>query len=265
MNTNPIGIFDSGVGGLTVWTQVRHLLPHEDFVYLADSKNCPYGSKSQDEIIELSVRNTEFLLKQNCKLIIVACNTATAAAIDYLRKHYIVPFIGMEPATKPAALNTSTGNIGILATRGTFNGRLFKETKKKYARQIKTFIQPGDGLVELVESNQYLTSEALQLLKKYVDPMMDAQVDQIVLGCTHYPFFMPLLKQIAGPSVTIVDPAPAIAIRTQHLLKEFDIENNNGHPGSDIFYSNGNSRIIHSLVKQLLPIEAMILNQDDYS
>jgi glutamate racemase len=249
MNPAPIGIFDSGVGGLTVWYQIKLLLPNEDIIYFADSLNCPYGNKSQPEIINLSRKITEFLIAKNCKLIVVACNTATAAAIDTLRAEYPVPFVGMEPAIKPAALKTSTGKIGVLATKGTFEGRLFQETSKKYTKNIYTHIQIGEGLVEFVEANNYRSPEARTLLKKYIDPMVDAGVDQIVLGCTHYPFYKEIIEEIVGPGVQVLDPAPAVARRTQALLEELTISNSHNQKGKDSFFSSGDTLAMKNLLE----------------
>ncbi len=257
MNSNPIGIFDSGVGGLSVWKEVQKLLPNEDIIYLADSINCPYGSKSHDDIISLSIANVDFLLRKKCKLIIVACNTATAAAIETLRKKYSIPFIGMEPAIKPAAINTNTGKIGVLATKGTFEGRLFKETSKKYAERVHKVIQIGDGLVELVESGEANSSKAEYLLKKYLTPMITAGVDQIVLGCTHYPFFTQLITKIIPTSIQIVNPAYAIAEHTNTILEEKKIKNNHKYP-EYLFYSSGEKKVFQQLLKNISGLDYTI-------
>lgn len=243
MNNKPIGIFDSGIGGLSVWKEIKELLPNESLIYLADSANCPYGPRSKEEIIKLSVKNTEFLLDKGAKLIVVACNTATAAAIDHLRANYEIPFVGMEPAVKPAAMNSETGNIGVLATAGTFDGRLYKETSKKFASGVNVFTQVGHGLVKLVESGKFETEEAFQLVKKYIDPMLEQNADHIVLGCTHYPFLSPIIEKIIKGKAAIVDPAPAVAKQTWSLLHEFGI-----YSKADLvkmsFYSGGDSEII---------------------
>ena len=257
MKNNPIGIFDSGIGGLTVWKEVQRLLPHEDIIYLADSENCPYGSQSHSKIISLSEDNVDFLISKKCKLIIVACNTATAAAIEVLRNKYPIPFIGMEPAIKPAALNTNTGKIGVLATKGTFEGRLFKETSKKYAERVHKVIQIGDGLVELVESGEINSPKAELLLKKYLTPMINAGVDQIVLGCTHYPFFTPLINSIIPNNIQIVNPAPAIADHTKTILEEEKLENDKNNPEYH-FYSSGEKKVFKELLKDITGINYTI-------
>lgn len=248
MSNKAIGIFDSGVGGLSVWKEVAKLLPYENIVYLADSKNCPYGTKPHDEILKLSIANTEFLLKNNCKIIIVACNTATAAAIETLREKYIVPFIGMEPAVKPAALNTNTGKIGVLATEGTFNGKLYKETSQKYTQNIEQIIQIGEGLVELVEQGKAESKEAIDIIKKNVQGFLKNEVDHIVLGCTHYPFLMNQLLQIIPANIKIVDPAPAIAKRTMQVLYERNLLCS-AKEAKYSFYNSGSSEVMKQILK----------------
>ncbi len=222
--TYPIGIFDSGLGGLSVWKEVAKQLPHESLLYYADSAHCPYGPRSADEIIELTSRITAYLLEQECKLIVVACNTATAAAIQHLRRQYPVPFVGMEPAVKPAALHTQSGHIGVLATAGTFKGRLYRETTQRYADGVTVHIQVGKGLVELVEQGKLYSDETRQLLHTYLDPMLEVGIDQLVLGCTHYPFLRPLIEEIVGVGVAVIDPAPAVAKQVQHILMESDMQ-----------------------------------------
>ena len=180
--TYPIGIFDSGVGGTSVWKEIHELLPFENTLYLADSKHAPYGYRSKDEIITLSIKNTEFLLAQGSKIIVVACNTATTNAISLLRARYAVPFIGIEPAIRPAALQTHTKSVGILATKGTLNSELFHQTSKEFTNNISITEVVGEGLVPLIEEGRLDSHELLQLLEKYIQPMLDAKVDHIVLG-----------------------------------------------------------------------------------
>lgn len=248
MNSGPVGIFDSGLGGLTVWREVRRQLPNEDIVYFADSRNCPYGRKSADEIVRLAHAIADRLLALGCKLIVVACNTATAAAIDHLRQSYPIPFVGMEPAIKQAALNTKTGRVGVLATKGTFDGRLYKQTSRKYANNIDVMVQIGDGLVELVERNEYESAEAQSLLHKYVGPMLEHGVDQIVLGCTHYPFYKPQIEAMAGSRATVIDPAPAVARRVGEVLAEHNLKNVADHNGTDLFLSSGSVEGMEALL-----------------
>ncbi|MCX2719104.1 glutamate racemase [Lentiprolixibacter aurantiacus] len=251
MNTNPIGIFDSGLGGLSVWKDIQKLLPNEEFYYLADSRNAPYGDKSPEEILRLSIKNTEFLLNLNCKLIVVACNTATTNAIGYLREHYAVPFIGIEPAIKPAALHTKTGKVGVLATKGTLGSTLFHHTARNHAAGITIIDQIGTGLVPLIEEGKATSETTRKLLIKYLTPMLDAGVDQIVLGCTHYPFLMPLLKELLPANINVLDCGLAVARQTQKVLEEKQLLNSSPNPGLSHFYTNKSPDILKKMLKQL--------------
>lgn len=239
----PIGIFDSGVGGLSVLKEVRKLLPFESITYFADSGNCPYGSKTQEEILFLARKHIEFLLEQNCKLIVIACNTITAVAIDCFRSDYRVPFIGMEPALKPAALQTRTKKIGVLATENTFNGRLFKQTFEKHASGLEVFIQPGYGLVELVEKGEQNSENARRLLEKYLNPMMEKGADTLVLGCTHYPFLKELIEAVTQNRVAIIDPSDAVAAQTKRILSEFDLISRKTDSPSLRFFTTGEKKM----------------------
>lgn len=248
MQINPIGIFDSGVGGLCVLKEIRRIIPNESINYLADSSNCPYGSKTKDEALLLANKSIEFLLQLNCKLIVIACNTVTAVAIDNFRSRYKVPFIGMEPALKPAALQTKTKKIGILATENTLNGKPFKETFEKYAQGIDVFTQPGNGLVELVEQGNQDSEKARNLLEEYLMPMLDKGVDTIVLGCTHYPFLKNMIRKITGDSVTIMDPSGAVATQTKTVLTTFDLISDNPQKPFLNFYTTGGKDIAQKLI-----------------
>jgi glutamate racemase len=255
-SNTPIGIFDSGAGGISVLKELVKILPNESFIYFADSANCPYGPKQPEKIIELSNRITKFLLDKGCKTIVVACNTATAAAIDFLRGNYNVPFIGMEPAIKPASLNTKTKSIGVLATAGTFKGRLYIETSRKFASDVNVCYQVGEGLVELVESGMANSEESEKLLRKYVEPMLDCNIDHIVLGCTHYPFLRPVLEKIIPKSITIIDPAPAVARQTEKVLKENGLLSATKNLPSIELYSSGSSRILKFLMEENIQLTA---------
>ncbi|OUQ52789.1 glutamate racemase [Alistipes sp. An116] len=223
MNDSPIGVYDSGLGGLTVWREIRRLLPAESLVYLGDGKNCPYGSRPGEEIRALADEAVGRLVHdEGCKLVVVACNTATAAAIDSLRAKYAgVPIVGMEPAVKPACLATRSRVVGVLATERSLDGELFRHTAARYGEGIEMLTVPGRGFVELVESDRESTPEAETCVRAAVEPMLERGADQIVLGCTHYPFLLPVLKRVvAGRGVTIVDPSPAVARRVEQLLDE---------------------------------------------
>ena len=261
----PIGLFDSGVGGLSVWREVVKLLPHEHTVYYADSAYCPYGQKSPAEITERSDRIMDFLLGQHqCKLMVVACNTATAAAIDHLRAAYPVPFVGMEPAVKPAALHSVTGVVGVLATQGTFKGRLYHETLERFAGHIQIIEQPGDGLVELVERGDTGGEEAQALLEKYIRPMLQANIDHLVLGCTHYPFLIPAIQKITGDRVTILDPAPAIAQRVKFLLSQHRLLRIPVNEARHEFFSSGDMKTLRLMLGVASPCGGSPLTTNQY-
>ncbi|MCB4806774.1 glutamate racemase [Tamlana sp. 62-3] len=248
MKTNDIGIFDSGIGGTSIWTEINTLLPNENTIYLADSKNAPYGPKGKEAIINLSIKNTEYLIKQNCKLIVVACNTATTNAIDYLRANYSLPFIGIEPAIKPAALQTKTNSIGILATRGTLSSALFSKTSTLFASNIKVIEQHGDGIVELIENGKLFSDEMNSILTGYLQPMIDANIDYLVLGCTHYPYLMPLLIKLLPKHVKIIDSGAAVARQTKSVLEQNDLLNSLHVKGENTFFSNSNTEVMKSLL-----------------
>jgi len=246
-NNNPIGLFDSGIGGTSIWREIHDLLPNEDTIYLADSKNAPYGQKSKEEIIDLSIKNTEFLLNQNAKIIVVACNTATTNAIKELRAKYDVPFIGIEPAIKPAALNSAQHVIGILATQGTLNSELFHQTAEKF-QDTKIIEQIGHGLVGLIENGEINSSEMTKLLHNYLEPMIDANIDYLVLGCSHYPYLIPQIKNILPNHIKIIDSGEAVARQTKKVLAESVGLSNNTKKGKAIFYSNANPKVLSDIL-----------------
>tara|TARA_Y100000815_G_scaffold7086_1_gene6618 strand:- start:5938 stop:6762 length:825 start_codon:yes stop_codon:yes gene_type:complete len=246
----PIGIFDSGVGGTSIWKEIHELLPYEDTLYLADSKNAPYGNKSREEIISLSIKNTEFLLEQNSKIIVVACNTATTNAIKVLRENYDVPFIGIEPAIKPAALQTKTKSIGILATRGTLSSELFSKTSEAFTKDISVMEVVGEGLVPLIEKGALESEEMLQLLTKYTAPMVASEIDYLVLGCSHYPYLIPTLKKILPKEVKIIDSGEAVAKQTKAILDENDLLVKESRPPKLQFYTNASKRTLGLLLSE---------------
>ena len=222
----PIGIFDSGVGGLSVWKEIVKLLPTCSTIYVSDNGYCPYGPRPVEEVIERTKIISQFLVDKGCDLIVVACNTATAAAIDTLRATYHIPFVGMEPALKPAALHSHTGVVGVLATKGTFGGRLYKETSQRFASHVQVIERVGEGLVELVEQGLIDAPQTIALLHQYIDPMIEAGADHLVLGCTHYPFLIPAIERITQGRMVIIDPAPAVAQRVQLLLYQIEYSGN---------------------------------------
>jgi glutamate racemase len=257
MKNSPIGIFDSGVGGTSIWREIRKLLPFENTIYLADSKNAPYGPKGKEKIAELSIKNTELLLQKGCKLIVIACNTATTNAIQQLRDTYTIPFIGIEPAIKPAALQTKSKTIGILATKGTLSSELFHKTTDLYGNGVHIIEQVGEGLVPLIENGEINTPEMESLLKLYLKPMLVANIDYLVLGCSHYPYLIPKLKTLLPKHVTIIDSGIATAKQTAAILKLHNLSTQESTFGDSAFYSNGNPLILGGILHQEFTVEAL--------
>jgi glutamate racemase len=253
INNQPIGLFDSGIGGTSIWKEIHHLLPNEDTIYLADSKNAPYGEKSKEEIIHLSCKNTEFLLENNCKIIVVACNTATTNAIKELRTKYNVPFIGIEPAIKPAAIHSKTHKIGILATKGTLTSALFHENVLKF-QDIQIIEQVGIGLVELIENGQLNSNKTKTLLKNYLIPMVAQNIDYLVLGCSHYPYLIPQIKKILPKNIQIVDSGEAVARQTAAILKEKVGFKEASNSSKLLFYTNTNPKVITTILQHKYPV-----------
>ncbi len=247
-NNNSIGIFDSGIGGVSIWKEIHQLLPHEHTIYLADSKHAPYGQKSPEEILELSIKNTELLLEKKCKLIVVACNTATTNAIKHLRANYNIPFIGIEPAIKPAALKSKTKTIGVLATKGTLTSELFHHTSGLYSDNITIIEQVGKGLVELIESGKINSREMDNLLNEYLSPMLEKNIDYLVLGCTHYPFLIDKLTKILPKNITVIDSGKAVATQVKTVLEQQQLLTKNKTHSKNIFYTNTNTTVLSDIL-----------------
>jgi glutamate racemase len=247
-DARPIGLFDSGVGGLSVWREVVRLLPNESTVYFGDSANCPYGDKAAGKVKELSSAATRFLQENDCKLIIVACNTASAAALEGLRTEFDLPFVGMEPALKPAAEATRSGSIGVLATEGTFSGSLFRNTAERHATEVDVHLRVGAGLVEAVEAGEIETPETERLLRTYLEPMLAARVDQIALGCTHYPLLLPVIDRIVAGRAEVIDPGPAIARQVQRVLASRELEAPPDAAPTYRFYTSGDPAPMQGLL-----------------
>ena len=225
MNNNPIGVYDSGFGGLSVWRELYRALPAESLVYLGDGKNCPYGSLTEEQIRHLAEQSVEVLLEKGCKMIVVACNTATSAAIEYLRTRYPnVPFVGLEPAVKPACLNTKTGVVGVVATERSLAGAKFLTTLARYGEGVKVIKAVGRGFVEAVESDEEQSARTEQLVRDVVEPIVAEGADIIVLGCTHYPFLRDVIERVvSGREVLIIDSGEAVEKRVESLLDEYDL------------------------------------------
>lgn len=219
-----IGIFDSGCGGLSVLKELLRILPGERYIYYSDAANCPYGEKSTEFITNRSRSISAELLQQGADIIVVACNTATAAAIKTLRaERPDVPFVGMEPAVKPAAADTASGVVGVLATKSTLHAEKYHQTRDRYTENVKIVEQAGEGFVELVENGEFEGEKVEATVEHSLRPLLDQGADVIVLGCTHYPFLLPVMQKIAGPEVEFIDPAPAVAKRVLSILKEKQI------------------------------------------
>jgi glutamate racemase len=217
----PIGVFDSGVGGLSVLQAIRRQLPAYPVIYLADQAHVPYGPRSLNEVQFFSETITRFLLSERARLVVVACNTASAAALHHLRRVFPdIPFVGMEPAVKPAAEYTHTGVVGVLATPATFQGALYASVIERFANGVTVLQDTCPGLVNQIEAGNLAGEETRSILEKALHPMLNQNIDTVVLGCTHYPFVIPLIEQIVGPDIRVIDPAPAIARQTTRLLSK---------------------------------------------
>lgn len=240
MNRQPIGIFDSGIGGLTVARAIVDLLPSESFLYFGDTARVPYGPRSEDDIRAFSEAISQYLIDQGCKAIVVACNTATAAALHHLRERWPeLPFVGMEPAVKPGAQATKSGVVGVMATAGTFSSQRYAQLMERYASSVQVLENPCLGLVEQIEQGALDTPETLALLRRILLPMLDQGADTIVLGCTHYPFVQPLIQEIVGSAVTVINPAPAVAKQLKRVLKKQSLQHASTLPPSYQFQISG--------------------------
>jgi glutamate racemase len=261
--TARIGIFDSGVGGLSVLRAIRQLLPQHPVIYLADQAHVPYGTRSLDEVRGFAAGITRFLLSQNAKLIVVACNTASAAALYHLRERFPhIPFVGMEPALKPAAERTNSGVVAVLATPATFQGALYASVVERFASGVSVLQDTCPGLVVEIEAGNLSGVKVRQILENALRPMLAAGIDTVVLGCTHYPFVIPIIEEIVGPEVRVIDPAPAVARQAARLLSDAGLL---GPPASlpapARFYTTGRRQSLQALLPVLIgdpaPVEAL--------
>lgn len=250
---DPIAVFDSGVGGLSVLRHIAARLPQANLIYLADQAHVPYGPRPAEEVRAFSEGITRFLLARRARLIVVACNTATAASLTFLRRTFPdLPFVGMEPAVKPGARQTRSGRVGVLATAGTFESQRYADLMARYASNVALYKNPCQGLVSLIEKGQLDDAETEQLLQGCLAPMLLAGVDTIVLGCTHYPFVLPLISRLAGPDVTLIDPAPAVARQAQRLLVQQGLTADGNRPRTLLTYTTGDPAAFASLAVRLL-------------
>ena len=245
-----IGIFDSGSGGLSVLKEIRKVLPSAHYIYYADNAHCPYGEKSEEYIRERARTITRLLLDKGAETVVVACNTATGAAIATLRAEFDIPFVGMEPAVKPAALGTKSGVIGVLATAGTLKASKYLNTKGLYQHDVRIEEHVGEGFVQLVESLRLDGPDVERVVRASVQPLLDAGADTIVLGCTHYPFLRPVIERIAGPGVRVIDPAPAVARQVLKVLsscRPSACSAGEGSPGTVELLSSGDPSTLRAL------------------
>ncbi len=246
-----IGVFDSGVGGLTILRELTRLMPTIEYHYLADSGYAPYGDRSKEYILDRTDRISNFLISQGCHLIVVACNTATGAAISTLRESFKIPFVGVEPAVKPAAMESITGHIGVLATRQTFQGDHFQRTTGSFATHVEVHVQPGDGLVELIESGKSDSQEVNELLRQYLGNLVEKDIDQLVLGCTHYPMLIPQIRRFLPDGITLHDPSPAVARQTLKLLEPMVAGSDVKENQAISFYTTGKPDVLNGMIQQM--------------
>ena len=250
-SNSPIGIFDSGVGGISVLRAIGEQMPEESVIYFGDQGHIPYGRRLTEQIRNFSEAITNFLLEHDAKIIVVACNTASAAALKYLREKFPdVQFVGMEPAVKPAAEHTQTGKVGVLATPATFQGALYASVVERFASGVELFQNTCPGLVQQIEQGNLNGEETRRILEDALLPMLEKNIDTVVLGCTHYPFVIPLIQQIVGENVQVIDPAPAVAKQTWRLLEARGMRNQSGSKGEVKFYTSGDP----TALKFMLPI-----------
>lgn len=247
----PVGVFDSGLGGLSVLRELRALLPHEDFVYVADSGHVPYGEKSEAYIRARTHALTSFLLGHGAKLVVIACNTATAAAADSLRSRVAVPVVGMEPAVKPAAAATRSRVVGVLATTGTLASARFAALLARFGDGIEVLTEPCPGWVDLVEHGDLTSAAARANVARHVEPLLARGADTLILGCTHYPFLAPLIRAVAGTDVTLIDTAGAVARRTRSLLESHGLLRGAPHAGTAAFFASGDCTRLEPVAARL--------------
>ncbi|MBP7950215.1 MAG: glutamate racemase [Verrucomicrobiales bacterium] len=258
-SSSPVGVFDSGVGGLSVLQELRRLLPLENFIYVADSGQVPYGNKPPAFILERSRTLTRFLVECGCKAVVIACNTATASAAAALRREFSdIPVIGMEPAVKPAVAATRRKIIGVLATVGTLQSARFAALLDQFAAEVQVITQPAPGLVECVEAGDLTSDATRSLVSSFVSPLVARDVDVIVLGCTHYPFLRPVIQECAGPGVALIDTGGAVARQVKRRLGEFDLDRKDGQPGTERFFTTGSPEHTAAAVRILWPASVEI-------
>jgi len=259
LSNNPIGVFDSGVGGLSVLRAVQEQMPAENMIYLGDQGHVPYGARPMEQIQKFSEGITRFLLDQGSKIIVVACNTASAAALTYLREKFSnVLFVGMEPAVKPAAETTRTGRVGVLATPATFQGALYASVVERFAAGVELFQSTCPGLVRQIEQGELDSKETRAILEDALLPMLEKNIDTVVLGCTHYPFVIPLIQQIVGENIRVIDPAPSVARQVGRVLEARGLRNLSPGNGKTQFFTSAKADSMHAILPVLLGIKSVV-------
>jgi len=247
-----IGIFDSGIGGLTVLRSIREALPVERLFYFGDTAHMPYGPRSLAEVREFSTGIARALLAKDCKLIVIACNTASAAALASLRETFPgFPFVGMEPAVKPAVEHTRTGVVGVIATVATFQSELYASIVERFAHEVDVLHQPCPGLVKQIEAGEFDTPKTEAMLRGWLEPMLDRNIDALVLGCTHYPIVRPLIERIVGPDVRVIDPAPAIARQVKRLLEQAGIAAPGDANNGTTYWTSGDASVFATMMERM--------------
>jgi glutamate racemase len=254
----PVGVFDSGVGGLSVLHALRQELPHEHFLYVGDSRFAPYGDRSAEFVAERAVTITEFLVAHDAKAVVVACNTATAIAVESLRKRFAIPIVAIEPAVKPAASRTRSRVVGVLATTGTVSSPNMGKLLASYDSDVEFIIQPCPGLADQVEKGALASDETRALVTGYLRPIIDKGADIVVLGCTHYPFLRPLIQDVAGPAVEIIDPATAVARELRRRLGNAGLLSDGTGDGTERFWTTGAVEVVGPIVRQLWGKSAVV-------
>ena len=255
----PIGIFDSGIGGLTVLRSIREALPGECLFYFGDNAHMPYGPRSLAEVREFSLGIVHALRAMDCKLIVIACNTASAAALSNLRETFpSFPFVGMEPAVKPAVEHTRTGVVGVIATVATFQSELYASIVERFAQEVDVLHQPCPGLVKQIEAGEFDTPKTESMLRGWLEPMLERNIDALVLGCTHYPIVRPLIERIVGPDVRVIDPAPAIARQVKRLLEQDGTATPSDAAGDTTYWTSGDAYGFAGMMQRIGMEQALV-------
>jgi len=254
--SDAIGVFDSGIGGLSVLKEIRKTLPNEALIYFGDQTHVPYGARSLDQVLEFSISITEFLISLGAKMIVVACNTASAAALKDLRIRFpSIPFVGMEPAIKPAVEHSISGAVGVLATPATFQSELYASVIERFAQGVKIYQDTCSGLVQEIEKGHFEENKTKEILEKALNPMLSNKIDVVVLGCTHYPFVIPSIQSIVGPKVQVIDPAPAVARQVKNIFNQLDHDLNPKTNISTEIISSGDILELQKVITRFYPFE----------